>query len=138
MTAESATLPEGQPLAALLWPERVYPMTSGRIKQNTERNELIAARGHGYYPRFKQLCHLLIGDYGGLPPSWTGAGNLNPLKMGDKYGDRVRRCGWYLRCILYIHICRLRDTAKTNYFRPSVLHRCSATRLTPAVSDTST
>ena len=42
------------------------------------------------------FCHLRIRDYGGLPPSWQGAKyrpalDLNCLKMGDKYGDRVRR-----------------------------------------------
>ena len=52
----------------------------------------LAARGHGNnYPKFKQLCHLLIRDYGGLPPSWQEI-----LKMMRKVRSTDRRLIWTL------------------------------------------
>ena len=65
VTPNSATLPEGQLLAGLLWPERSYPMTTGRLGDNVERCELIATRAHGYqltpqghYEKFSRFCEL--------------------------------------------------------------------------------
>lgn len=102
---ESATLPEGQLLAALLWPERASLMTSGPIKQNTERNELIGStRSWEQLSEIQatlsladsrlwwiasKLARNLEDDAQGA--KYRPALDLNPLKMGDKYGDRVRR-----------------------------------------------
>ena len=61
VSAHAASLPEGQLLAGLLWPERSYPITKGQLEDNVERRELIATRAHGYqltarghYEKFSQ------------------------------------------------------------------------------------
>ena len=114
--------------------------------EHREKLSWLAARGHGYYPKFKQLCHLLIRDTwwiaskmarnleddAGSVRSTDRRWDLNPLKMGDKYGDRVRR---FLVVAVGIYIdlgTRPRQTISDHLsYIDALLH------VSPAVSDTS-